>query len=241
MSHVEPKPDSKPVLVLVPGLLCDQALWAHQRDHLAELAEIVIADVTGADSIAGMAEAVLRQAPAGRFSLAGLSMGGYVALEIARRAPERIARLALLDTNARADTEEHKARRRALLAQSEMGDFKGATSRLLPLFLHPDHLADAELVERVTAMTVRVGKDAFVRQQQAIMNRPDARAWLGEIRVATLVLVGRQDALTPVELHEELAGRISRAKLVIVEDSGHLTTMEQPHAVSAVLRYWLQE
>lgn len=227
-------------LILVPGLLCDGALWRHQVEHLADRAEIAVADVTEQESMAAMAEAVLARAPAGRFALAGLSMGGYVSLEIMRRAPERVARLALLDTSARPDTEEARARRRALIAQTEHGDFKGATNRLMPLFVHPDRLKDENLMEAVRAMTMRIGKDAFLRQQRAIMGRPDSRARLGEIRVPTLVLCGRGDALTPVELHEELATRIPRAKLVVVESCGHLSTMERPEAVTAVMRYWLQ-
>ena len=232
---------AKPNLVLVPGLLCDAALWAPQRTHLADVAETFVADVTREETTAAMAEAVIAAAPAGRFALAGLSMGGYVALEIIRRAPERVTRLALLDTNARADTEDSKARRRALIEESELGDFKGVTKRLLGMFVHPDRLGDAGLIDEVVAMTARVGKEAFARQQRAIMGRADARAWLGDIRVPTLVLVGRQDVLTPLDLHEEIAGRVARAKLVIVENSGHLTTLERPEAVSAVLRYWLQD
>ncbi len=227
-------------LVLVPGLLCDAALWRHQVEHLAEMAAVTVADVTGQDSMAAMAEAVLSQAPAGRFALAGLSMGGVVSLEIVRRAPERVARLALLDTTARLDTEEARQRRLAFIAQTDQGDFKGVTTRLLPLFIHPDRLEDRALAGEVMAMTRRVGKDVFLRQQRAIMGRSDARAWLGGIQAPTLVLVGREDALTPVALHDEMAARIPRAKFVIVERSGHLTPVEQPEAVTAVMRYWLQ-
>ena len=227
-------------LVLVPGLLCDAALWRHQVEHLAEVAAITVADVTRQDSMAAMAEAVLAQAPADRFALAGLSMGGYVSLEIMRRAPGRVARLALLDTTARPDTEEARQRRLAFIAQTEQGDFKGVTKRLLPLFIHPDRLEDEALAGTVTAMTRRVGKGVFLRQQRAIMGRADARAWLGGIQPPTLVLVGREDALTPVALHEELAARIPHARFVIVEHCGHLSPVERPEAVTAVMRYWLQ-
>jgi pimeloyl-ACP methyl ester carboxylesterase len=228
-------------LVLVPGLLCDIALWRHQRDHLGDLAAVTVADVSNESTMAAMAQAVLAQAPAGRFALAGLSMGGYVSLELMRRAPERVARLALLDTSARPDTPEQRSRRLAMVAQVEQGDFQGVTSRLLPLFIHPDRLSDKALTAEITAMTKRVGKEAFLREQAAIMSRSDARAWLGEIRVPTLVLVGREDGLTPLEAHEELAARIARAKLVTIESCGHLSTMERPEAVTAVMRYWLQD
>ncbi len=227
-------------LMLVPGLLCDAALWRHQVEHLAEVAAITVADVTRQDSMAAMAEAVLSQAPAGRFALAGLSMGGCVSLEIMRRAPERVSRLALLDTTARLDTEEARQRRLAFIAQTGQGDFKGVTTRLLPLFIHPDRLKDRALAGEVMAMTRRVGRDVFLRQQRAIMGRADARAWLGGIQAPSLVLVGREDVLQPVALHEEMAARIPHARLVIVERSGHLSTMERPEAVTAVMRYWLQ-
>jgi pimeloyl-ACP methyl ester carboxylesterase len=227
-------------LLLIPGLLCDAALWRHQSAHLADLAAVTVADVTGPDSMPGMAEAVLAQAPAGRFALAGLSMGGYVALEVMRHAPERVRRLALLDTSARPDNDAQRARRLAFMAQAEAGDFKGVTHRLLPLFLHPGRLDDEPLTSAIMAMSQRVGKEAFMRQQTAIIGRSDSRARLGEINVPTLVLVGREDTLTPLEGHEELAARIPRAHLVIVEHCGHMSTMEQPEAVTAVLRYWLQ-
>ena len=228
-------------LVLVPGLLCDRALWQHQAVHLSDIAEIKVADVTGHDSMAAMAEAVLSQAPPGKFALAGLSMGGYVSLEIMRRAPERVFRLALLDTSARKDTEEQRQRRLAFISQCEQGDFKGVTNRLLPFLIHPDRLGDKALVEEIMAMSQRVGRDAYLREQKAIMSRPDSRPRLGEIRVPTLVLVGRQDALTPFEVHQELASRISRAKFVAIEDCGHMSPMERPEAVTAVMRYWLQD
>lgn len=227
-------------LLLIPGLLCDGALWRHQEEYLAELAEIRIADVTRQDSMADMAEAALAAAPRERFALAGLSMGGYVALEIMRRAPERVSRLALLDSSARPESEESRARRQLSIAQAEQGDFKGVTTRLLPYFIHSERLKDKALTDAVMAMTRRVGKETYLRQQKAIMGRADSRARLGEIVVPTLVLVGRQDALTPLELHEEMAARIPHARLVVVERSGHLTTMEQPEAVTAVMRYWLQ-
>jgi pimeloyl-ACP methyl ester carboxylesterase len=227
-------------LLLIPGLLCDGALWRHQAEHLAELARVQIADVTQQDSMAAMADAVLAAAPAGRFALAGLSMGGYVALEIMRRAPERVIRLALLDSSARSETAESRARRLGFMEQAERGDFKGVTGRLLPLLVHSDRLGDAALTGAIMAMSLRVGKEAYLRQQKAIIGRPDSRSRLGEITATTLVLVGRQDALTPLDLHEEMAARIPHARLVIVEQAGHLTTMEQPEAVTAVMRYWLQ-
>ncbi|MGH7122853.1 MAG: alpha/beta fold hydrolase [Stellaceae bacterium] len=225
-------------LVLLPGLLCDAALWRAQVEGLGGLAEPMIADLTRDDLLAGMARRALAAAPPS-FALAGLSMGGYVAQEIMRQAPERVTRLALLDTSARADTPEQTARRRGLIELSEKGEFKGVTPRLLPLLIHPARHEDKPLGELVMGMAERVGKEGFLRQQKAIMGRPDGREDLRRIACPTLVLCGRQDALTPLALHEEIAGLVPGAKLVIVEDCGHLSTMEKPVTVTAALRQWL--
>jgi len=227
-------------LILLPGLLCDTALWRGQVDDLADIAAPSVADMTRDDSVAAMARRVLAAAPP-RFALAGLSMGGYVAQEIMRQAPERVERLALLDTSARADTAEQTARRRGLIELAEKGEFRGVTPRLLPVFLHPSRLEDAALTGAVQAMTERVGKDAFLRQQNAIMARPDSRPSLAAIQCPTLVLCGRDDQLTPLELSEEIAALIRGARLAIVENCGHLSTMERPWEVSVLMRQWLTE
>ncbi|HXM84859.1 MAG TPA: alpha/beta fold hydrolase [Stellaceae bacterium] len=230
----------KTSLVLLPGLLCDRELWRRQIESLGDVASPWVADLTLDDSMAAMARRVLAAAPPD-FALAGLSMGGYCALEIMRQAPARVTRLALLDTGARADSPEQTARRRGLIELAEKGDFKGVTPRLLPLFLHPDRLKDAELTGRVTAMAHRVGKEAFLRQQKAIMGRIDSRPYLARIACPTLLLCGRQDQLTPPALHEEMAALIPGALLEVIEDCGHLSTMERPDAVDAALRIWLTE
>lgn len=228
----------KTPLVLLPGLLCDAALWRGQIDDLADIAAPWVADMTRDDSVSRMAARVLEAAPP-RFALAGLSMGGYVAQEIMRQAPERVARLALLDTSARPDSPEQTARRRGLIDLAEKGEFRGVTPRLLPVFLHPDRLNDKELTAAVMAMAERVGKDAFLRQQRAIISRPDSRPSLAAIACPTLVLCGRQDQLTPLDLHEEIAAGIRGAQLVVIEECGHLSTMERPWEVSVALRQWL--
>ena len=228
----------RPAVVLLPGLLCDAALWAHQTAGLATVADIWVADLTGAESIDDLAESVLNQAP-DRFALAGLSMGGYVALAILRLAPERVDRLALVDTSARADTREQSRRRRGLIALARRGKFKGVTPRLLPMLIHPDRLEDEPLVGAVMAMAERVGTDAFIRQERAILDRPDSRHRLAEIVCPTLVVCGRQDAVTPLDLSEEMTGLLPRARLAVIEDCGHLSTMERPETVTALLREWL--
>ena len=151
-------------LLLLPGLLCDEALWHRQVEGLADIADPRVADLTKDDSLAGMARRVLSQAPE-RFALAGLSMGGYLAQEIMREARERVVKLALLDTSARADTPEQTARRRGLIELSQKGEFKGVTSRLFPTWVHPARSEDAPLVDTVAGMAKHVGRDAFVRQQ----------------------------------------------------------------------------
>ncbi len=226
-------------LLLLPGLLCTPALWCHQLDNLDAVAEMRVADLTRHDNMAELAAAALAEAPE-RFALAGLSMGGYVAFEILRQAPERVTRLALLDTSPHPDAPAQTRRRRDLLALAERGEFKGVTPRLLPLLIHEERLSDTALADVVTGMAEAVGKDAFLRQQTAIMNRPDSRPLLPRIHVPTLVLCGREDALTPLAVHREMAGAIPDAQLVVVEKCGHLAPLERPEAVTSTLRAWLK-
>jgi pimeloyl-ACP methyl ester carboxylesterase len=225
-------------LLLLPGLLCDAALYAPQTTALADIAAPIVGDLTRHDSIADMAAAMLAEMPE-YFSLVGLSMGGYVAQEIMRRAPHRVGRLALLDTSARPDTEERHARRRGLIELVGKGHFKGVTPQLMPPLIARDRLADQPLVDTVMGMAERVGRDAFLRQQRAIMGRKDSRPDLERIACPTLVLCGRDDLLTPLPLHQEMAAAIPGAELVVVEDCGHLSTLERPEAVNAALRAWL--
>jgi pimeloyl-ACP methyl ester carboxylesterase len=230
---------TRPVLLLLPGLLCDARLWRDQVTALGDRVQCVVADLTRDETVAAMAGRALEAAP-GRlpFAVCGLSMGGYVAMEIMRAAPERVTRLALFDTSARPDTEEQSRRRRALLALSESGMFRGVTPRLLPQLLHPDNLA-GPLGQEVMAMADRVGRAAFHRQQRAIMSRPDSRPGLPAIAVPTLVGVGEDDALTPPHLAEEMAALIPGARLARIPQAGHLPPMERPEAVTTLLAEWL--
>jgi len=236
-----PMKTKKQPLLLIPGLLCNEELWRHQIDHLGDVADITVADLSHDDSIPDMAERVLENAP-DRFALAGLSMGGYVAQEIMRRMPERVTKLALIDTSARADTNDQHARRAELIKQVEKvapSWFTGVTKRLLPMLVHPNRLHDHELVAVIKEMAKGIGRDGYIRQQRAIMNRPDGVPDLDAIACPTLVICGRQDELTPPKVHEEIVRHVPGARLVIIEDCGHLAPLEQPHAVTAVLRYWL--
>lgn len=186
----------------------------------------------------GIAASILAEAPP-RFALGGLSMGGYVAFEILRQAPERVVGLALMDTSARADTPEQVQRRKDFIALAQRGKFKGVTPQLLPMLVHKDRLEDPTITEVVFDMAETVGKDAFIRQQKAILGRPDSRADLPGIRCPTTVIVGRDDLLTPPAIAEEMANNLPDAKLTVVERCGHLSTLEQPEAVNAALRRWL--
>lgn len=226
-------------LLFLPGLLCDAALWQAQIEHFSARQGVMVGCVSRDDSIAAMAARVLAEAPP-VFALAGLSMGGYVALEILRQAPERVAKLALIDTQARADNEEQRERRTALMALARQGRFRGVTPRLLPLLIHKDRLEDAPLCDTVMGMAERVGQEAFLRQQTAILGRIDSRSHLDAIQCPTTILCGAQDALTPPELAEEMADLIPRATLVIVPESGHLAPLEQPAATNAALEAWLE-
>ena len=227
-------------LLLLPGLLSDGALWRAQVDDVADIAASVVPDLSGDDTIAGMALRALAAAPP-RFAVAGLSMGGYVALEILRRAPERVTRLALLDTSARTDTPEQAERRREAIRLADGGDFGSVADRMLPTLVHPDRLSDEGLVSAIRAMAARLGKDGFLRKQRAIMGRIDSRPHLPRIACPTLVLCGREDASTPLALSEEMAALVPGARIEVVERCGHMSPMERPAEVSAALRRWLME
>jgi pimeloyl-ACP methyl ester carboxylesterase len=226
-------------IVLVPGLNCSARLYAEQVPVLRGCGQVTIADHRRDDSVEAIAARILATAPP-RFALAGLSMGGYIAFAIVRAAPERVARLALLDTSARPDTAEQTERRHSMIALAESGRFAEVPDLLFPVFVHRDRLGDEVLRAIVRTMAEETGPDAFVRQQHAIMSRPDCRPLLKSIRCPTLVLVGDGDALTPPVLSEEIAAGIAGARLVRVPDCGHLSTLERPQAVNRALVEWLK-
>jgi pimeloyl-ACP methyl ester carboxylesterase len=210
-------------------------------EALANVADFWIPDLRTQPTIREMGQSVLDEAPFSTFALAGLSMGGYVAMEMMRRAPGRVARLALLDTRAKPDTPEESERRRELirLAQTERG-FTPVTNRMLPLLVHPSRVKDAPLVKVIRDMAERTGIEGFVRQQTAIIGRPDSRPGLKDINVPTLILCGREDAITPLARHEDMAALIPGSRLEIIEECGHLSTLEQPEEVNRAVRAWLE-
>ncbi|WP_029031435.1 alpha/beta fold hydrolase [Salinarimonas rosea] len=225
--------------VLIPGLLCTGALFAPQMPVLARHGKTHVADTTRDDTIAAMAQRLLAEAPEGPLSLVGLSMGGYVALEVARREPGRVRRLALLDTSARPETPEASETRRRLVALAQAGRFEEVIDLLWQRLPAPDRLADARLRAIVTDMAREVGPDAFARQQRAIMARADQRPLLPSLEMPTLVAVGESDAITPPGVAEEMAEAIEWATLTRIPACGHLSTLERPERVEAALEAWL--
>jgi pimeloyl-ACP methyl ester carboxylesterase len=230
--------ESLPV-VLIPGLLDSARLYAAQIPELWRRGPVMVADHTRDDSMSAIARRILAGAPP-HFALAGLSMGGYVCFEIVRQAPERVAKLALLDTSARADTPEATAVRRTQMTQAANGLLRQVVEMQFERMVHPLHREDPQLREINRLMGEDVGPEAFIRQQTAIIVRPDSRPSLAAIACPTLVLVGEQDELTPPDRAVEMAHGIRGAQLVTVPECGHLSTLERPREVTRALLDWLK-
>ena len=224
---------SKPQLILIPGLLNDDELWRDQIGPLSETCRPIVADITRGSTLAQLAADVLAVAD-DEFALAGFSLGGVVAQEIMRTAPDRVTHLALLDTTMLPDGADRAEDRRRLMAMADNpGKFHGFGDKLLDTYLAPTHRHDADMASRVRGMTERLGPEVFIRQ--SLIDRPDSRALLHGIFCPTLVLCGESDVLTPPDLHRDMAVDIPDSRLVIVPDSGHLTPIEQPQAVTDAL------
>ncbi len=223
--------------VFVPGLLCSPRLFAEQLPAVWRLGPVTVAKHHD-DSVRAIAERILSAAPP-RFALVGLSMGGYVAFEIMRQAPDRVARLALLDTTARPDGAEQTRRRLDQIKLAGDGQFEDVVDTLFRAWVRPSRQDDAALRQVVRQMAGETGAAAFARQQTAIMTRPDSVPGLAAIGCPTLVLVGEQDQVTPPAHAKEIAGAVPGARLVVLPDCGHLSTLEQPAAVTRALVHWL--
>lgn len=221
-------------VVLIPGLLGSPRLYAAQMPSLWKLGPVIVADHTRADSVAEVARAILGDAPP-RFALAGHSFGGYVSFEIMRQAPERVAALALLDTSARADVPEQSQRRRDQIAMARSGPVAALAALQFPAFVHPSRAKDRALQRYMRAMAEDNDAEVFVRQQTAMIGRPDSRATLAAIGCPTVVVVGDSDIATPPERAQEIAAGIAGARLVTIERCGHMTPVERPDVVAKVL------
>lgn len=227
-------------LVLVPGLLCSAEIFAPQIPALWPHGPVLVANTLEGSTLPEIAARILEVAPP-RFALAGISMGGYLSFELIRQAPSRIAKLALLDTSARADTTKQSQDRRAFVARARAGDFETLVTDALTTILHPSHRDDPRLREINLRMARTIGLEGMARHQEAIIARADSLARLPEITVPTLVLVGDSDALTPPSRAREMAAAIPHAELVVVPECGHSSTLECPEAVNRALAAWLRD
>ena len=230
--------DSLPT-VLIPGLLASSRLYAEQIPELWRLGPVTVAVHTRDDSMGALARRILASAPP-QFALAGLSMGGYLCFEILRQAPQRVARLILLDTSARPDAPEQSEARRAQIGLARGGRLGEVAETLFPRLVHARRWGDESLRRIWRAMVQEVGVEGFINQQTAIMGRPDSRPGLAAIRCPTLVIVGDSDLLTPPERAEEIANGISGARLSVIRDSGHISALEQPAAVTKSMAEFLK-
>jgi len=232
-------PDAQPI-VLIPGLTATPRFYEPVIPALWRFGPVTVADHTRDDGMAAIARRILASAPP-RFALAGHSMGGYVALEVMRQAPERVAKLALLDTAARADTPEQTERRRQQIAIAAGGKMQAIVDLQFPNLVHPARRTDAALRRACDLMAEETGAQAFIRQQNAIIGRPDSRPSLAAIRCPAMILVGEQDAVTPLERSQEMAAAIPGARLVVVPECGHMCVLEQPARLVQEMVRWLGE
>jgi pimeloyl-ACP methyl ester carboxylesterase len=234
----------RPHLVLVPGLMCDEAVWKDQARTLSTLTSVDVADHGALDSLGAMAEAILSRSPR-RFALAGHSMGGRVALEVFRRAPDRIAGIALLDTAyapfpAGKAGQDEKAQRYSWLEKARTEGVRAMGAVWVQRMVHPDRLRDQQLIDAILDMFERKTPDIFAAQIRALLERPDATPLLSEIRRPAMVLCGRQDTWSVLPQHERMASMIPGSLLRVIEDCGHMSTMERPQEVTAAMTEWLR-
>lgn len=221
-------------IVLVPPLLCSPSVYAPILDTAWGYGSVTLADTLHLDSIAGMAARILQEA-SGRFALLGTSMGGYVALEVMRQAPGRVAGVALVSTSARADTDEQLAARRRQSQLVEEGHFDELVAAAFPGVVAPRNEADPALLQAWRSAAAAVGPDAFLRQQAAVMARSDSRDLLAGIQCPTFVVHGTEDRLIPPAAGEEMAAAIPTATLRLVDHAGHFLLLEQPDEAAAVV------
>ncbi len=227
-------------LVLLPGMMCDARLFAPQIAAFSGERDICLPTIHASDSVADLATSVLTSAPP-RFALCGLSMGGIVAMEILKLAPERVERIALLDTNPLAETDETKTKRLPQMVAVQ----EGRLEEIMREEMKPNYLADGprrqEVMDLCMNMALGLGPHAFLRQSRALMDRPDQTLTLRNIDIPSLIMCGRSDTLCPVLRHEMMAAMITDSHLTIIENAGHLPTLEQPESTNSALKKWLKD
>ncbi|MGZ5998981.1 MAG: alpha/beta fold hydrolase [Rhizomicrobium sp.] len=228
----------RPPVVLISGQLCTERLWSEQVPALEPLTDVAVSVQCDHDNVGAMAKTILASQPE-RFSIIAHAMGGFVAFEVLRQAPHRVAGLALLSTLASADTPVQTTRRKGYLRLVEAGKFAGIVEERIPILLHPARRGDEVLVSVVRKMAEDTGPDVFLRQQRAIMTRPDSRRGLGAITSRTLILFARQDGIVTLEDQKEMSEGIPGARLEIIDDCGHLMTLERPQLVTQILADWI--
>ena len=229
--------------MLLPGLLCDRTVWQPQIDALAGRADCVVVNYSSLNSLVGMAKQVLACAPTEKFAMAGHSMGGRIAFEVMRLAPERVERVALLDTSypalaPGAEGEQERSRRMSLLKIAQTKGMRAMGQVWAHGMVHPKWL-NTPLFESIVQMIERNTPAMYEAQITALLNRPDATNVLGTIRCPTLVLCGRDDSWSPLARHEEIHAAIAGSRLVVIDECGHMATMEEPGAVSNAFVHWL--
>lgn len=229
----------RPSLVLISGQLLTAECWAPQITALSRDHDLRLADHSGDDTIAGMAARLLAEAPE-RFDLAAHAMGGFVAFEVIRQAPERVRSLALFATLASADGPAQTERRQGYIKFVEDGNFAGVVEERIAILVHPARREDEALLAIVRRMALQTGAETFLRQQRAIMGRIDSRPGLAQINCPVLLVRGAQDAITTQAQQDEMLAAIPGARLETLEDAGHLVTLERPRSVSALLAAWLK-
>ena len=226
-------------LILVPGLVCSPRIYVPQLPALWRIGPVIFPNHIRDNTMAGIATRILDEAPK-RFALAGHSMGGYIALEMFRQAPERVARLALLNTSARPETPEASEGRHALIAETKAGGYPAIIAKLFAKFVHPERLHDEAIKKVVMDMADDVGPERFIAQLEAIMSRSDSRQLLARIKCPTLVLTSDTDNMVKNEFSHEIAAGIPGAKLVVIPNCGHLPQLEKPDAMTKAMQEWLK-
>lgn len=225
-------------LIMIPGTLCDDSLFKYQKKDLAAIADCYVASNCSSTSLKEVAKDILNTY-SGDLSIMGLSYGGIIAFELLRQAPNRIKKLILLNTNYKKPSEETKINQQRFVGMAYLGEFKEITTTILiDAMLHPKNAQKQELRDTILDMAINVGIDSFFNQVKAQLGRPDSTKDLQKIMCPTLIITGREDRICPLKLHEEMAEAIPNSTLKIIEQCGHLSTLEQPHLVNKEIIEW---